>query len=430
MRLLIHGINYAPELAGIGRYTGDLGAWLAARGHQVTVLTAPPYYPMWQVAPGYRGRGWWREWRNNVEVLRAPLYVPVRVTGKTRLLHELSFGASCLYWWPHLFRRRWDAVLAICPLLQSGIFPAWLARCQKIPFIFHIQDLQVDAARELGVLQPSGLFVFLERMERFLLGRAEAVTTISRSMIERLHNKGVSAKHLYLLPNWADLENITPSARENSIRAQLGIKPEEIVVLYAGNLGEKQGLEIILETARLTQQESFIRYVVVGEGAAKSRLTAQARHQGLNQILFLPLQSEQHFPLLLAAADIHLVIQRQKAADLVMPSKLTNILAAGRPFIATALPGTELARVTVDSQAGLLVPPEDASTLAQAILKLSAKETTRQQMGIKGRAYAETQLDREVILTRFEDLLYRLTDAGRDSARSTIGRSVAGRLPG
>lgn len=413
MRLLIHGINYAPELAGIGRYTGEMGAWLAARGHKVTVLAAPPYYPEWRVHTAYRNRGWWRERRDGVEVLRAPLYVPTRVTGKSRLLHELSFGISCFYWWPHLFRQRWDAVLAVCPLLQSGLLPALLAQHQKIPFIFHIQDLQVDAARELGILQQHGLFAFLEKLERFLLLRAGAVTTISKAMTARLRRKGVPASNLHLLPNWANLESIFPRPRDNQLRRQLGFKAEEKIVLYAGNLGEKQGLEIILESARLTRKEPSIRYVIAGEGAAKSRMMALARRQALNSVIFLPLQSEAHFPSLMAAGDIHLVVQKRKASDLVMPSKLTNILAAGRPFIATALPGTELAQVSVDSQAGLLVPPEDGQALAQAILKLAADEKTRFQMGVKARQYAETRLGREPILLGLEDLLFRLTHTYR-----------------
>jgi colanic acid biosynthesis glycosyl transferase WcaI len=130
LRLLIHGINYAPEFVGIGRYTGELGAWLGSRGHAVTVLAAPPYYPAWRVPEPYRRPAWRREWLDGVEVLRAPLYAPTRVTGKGRVLHELSFGASCLAWWPTLWTRSWDAVLAVCPLLQSGLIPALLARHQ------------------------------------------------------------------------------------------------------------------------------------------------------------------------------------------------------------------------------------------------------------------------------------------------------------
>ena len=205
LRLLIHGINYAPEFIGIGRYTGELGAWLRSRGHAVTVLAAPPYYPEWRVPAAYRRPVWRREWLDGVEVLRAPLYAPARVTGKSRVLHELSFGAGCLPWWPTLWTRSWDAVLAVCPLLQSGLMPALLARNQNVPFILHVQDLQLDAARELAIIRQPLLLALLERLERFLFTRAQAVTTISRAMAARIQDKGVPPERVHFLPNWADL---------------------------------------------------------------------------------------------------------------------------------------------------------------------------------------------------------------------------------
>jgi colanic acid biosynthesis glycosyl transferase WcaI len=180
------------------------------------------------------------------------------------------------------------------------------------------------------------------------------------------------------------------------------------VVLYAGNMGEKQGLEVILQAAALTRENPSIRYLMAGEGAVRNRLKSLAENLGLENLVFLPLQSNQRFPLLLAAADLHLVVQRQKAADLVMPSKLTNIMAAGRPFIATAGPMTELARVTNESRAGLVVPPEDAGALAQAILKLAQDSGLTQKMAAQARQYAEACWDRERILQQWEELLLSL----------------------
>jgi colanic acid biosynthesis glycosyl transferase WcaI len=413
LRLLIHGINYAPELVGIGRYTGELGAWLRARGHAVTVLTAPPYYPEWRVPAAYWRPAWRREWLDGVEVLRAPLYTPARVTGKGRVLHELSFGASCLAWWPSLWARPWDAVLAICPLLQSGLVPALLAGRQKIPFIFHVQDLQLDAARELAILQQPFLFALLARLEGFLFGRAQAVTTISRAMAARIKAKGVPPERVHLLPNWADLEDIRPGQRRNALRRELGLDAE-IMVLYAGNMGEKQGLELILAAAARTRHHPGIRYVLAGEGPARQRLMERAQKLALDTVRFLPLQLRERFPLLLAAADIHLVVQKDQASDLVMPSKLGNILAAGRPFIATARQETELGRVTIESQAGLLVPPGNAGSLAQAIVNLARKPATRKKMRVKARKFAEAHWERDKIMAKWERLLAELATRGRN----------------
>ena len=201
----------------------------------------------------------------------------------------------------------------------------------------------------------------LQRLEHFLFTRSQAVTTISRAMAARIRDKGVPPERVHLLPNWADLEEIKPGERRNALRRELGLN-DEIMVLYAGNMGEKQGLEVILDAAAITRYNQAIRYVFVGEGAARKRLMDRAQRLALETVSFWPLQSRDRFPLLLNAADIHLVVQKDKASDLVMPSKLGNILAAGRPFIATARPETELGRVTTESQAGLLTPPEDAGS--------------------------------------------------------------------
>jgi colanic acid biosynthesis glycosyl transferase WcaI len=412
LRILIHGINYAPEFVGIGRYTGELGAWLSSRGHAVTVLAAPPYYPAWRVPAAYRRPAWRREWLDGVEVLRAPVYAPARVTGRGRILHELSFGASCLPWWPSLWARSWDAVLAVCPLLQSGLAPALLARRQRIPFIFHVQDLQLDAARELGIIRQPLLFAYLTRLEHFLFTRSQAVTTISRAMAARIRDKGAPPERVHLLPNWADLEAIKPGERRNALRRELGLN-DEIMVLYAGNMGEKQGLEVILDAAVITRYNQAIRYVFVGEGAARERLMDRARGLALETVSFWPLQSRDRFPLLLNAADIHLVVQKAKASDLVMPSKLGNILAAGRPFIATARPETELGRVTAESLAGRLTPPEDAGSLARAIVHLARDTAARRIMGLKARQFAQAWLGRDKIMAEWEGLLYGLVDQAR-----------------
>ena len=297
--------------------------------------------------------------------------------------------------------------MAVCPPMTSGLVPGLLARRLAIPLVIHVQDLQLDAARELGLLRQPLLLSGLARLERRLLGQARAVTTISSSMADRLAAKGVPARRLKVLPNWADLDGIQPAERHNLMRRELGLA-SETVALYAGNMGEKQGLEVVLEAAALTRENPAIRYLLAGEGAARGRLKSQAAAQGLDNLLFLPLQSASRFPLLLAAADIHLVVQRRQAADLVMPSKLTNIMAAGGSFIATATAATELGRITTESQAGLLVPPEDAGALAQAVLKLAEDSGLRKRMSARARQYAEAFWDREQILRLWEELLLGL----------------------
>jgi len=292
--------------------------------------------------------------------------------------------------------------------MQSSSIPAFLKQCFNVPLVIHVQDLQLDAARELGILRQPLFLDCLKRMECCLFCQAQAVTTISRSMMARIAAKGVPEARLHFLPNWADLDKIHPGQRQNGLRRELGLT-EEVLVLYAGNIGEKQGLEVVLEAAARTRSDPDIRYLMVGEGASRAQLKSRAETQGLDNVTFLPLQSTERFPQLLAAADLHLVVQRQKAADLVMPSKLTNILASGGPFIATTTAETELGRVTRESRAGVMVPPEDSGALAQAVLQLARNPGLRQQMSARARNFAEANWGREQILQQWEDLLLGLT---------------------
>lgn len=419
MRILIHGINYAPEVTGVGRYTGEMGRWLAARGHEVRVMSAPPYYPQWSVWEGYSGRRYRRETLEGVKVWRCPLWVPRNPSGTKRLAHLASFAAAsaplvlhqALSWRP-------DVLLMIEPTLlclPHSRVASWSA---GVPLWVHVQDFELDAALGLGIMRAGAARRALRSVERRLLGLADRVSTITESMRRRLVEMGVPRGKTVVFPNWADLEVIRPLPPDEGIRRELGVPPGGVLVLYAGNMGEKQGLEVVLEAAGLLRGRREIRFVLAGAGAARSRLERAALRMRLGNVRFLPLQPEERLPLLLAAGDIHLVVQRREAADLVMPSKLVNILAAGRPSIATADPGTELHRVLTEQDCGLVVPPGDAGELARAILRLADGVDLRARMGSRARAYAEEYLDRERVLSGFEAALAGLaTERRREAAR-------------
>ncbi|MCY4355104.1 MAG: WcaI family glycosyltransferase [Truepera sp.] len=412
MKLLIFGTNYAPEPTGTGKYTSELAAWLAGRGHAVEVLTAVPHYPAWSVNEAYRGRGFIREEIDKVQVLRTPLLLPKISAGSlgSRIVLESSFNAAALRWWvPFLARRQHDAVLAICPPLQTALWPWLYQSLHRVPWIFHLQDLQIDAALQLHMLPlPKLLERRLFAIERFFLRRSTRVSTITGRMRERLIEKGVAADNLWLLPNWADIDFVHPQPRLNPLRERLGFGGSDIVVLYSGSMGEKQGLDIVLDAAGRLAHNHRLRFVLVGEGPARTDLEERAKRAGLSNVYFFDLFAWDEVPSLLATGDIHLVVQKREAADLVMPSKLTNILAAGRVSIATADPDTELHRVLNDHRAGILVPPGDSEQLAGAIERLAEDPNLRAEYGANARRCAEQQLDKGAILERLESRLLSL----------------------
>ena len=407
MRILLHGINYSPELTGIGKYTGEMAVWLAAQGHDVRVVTAPPYYPQWQIADGYANK-WQVDQTEGVVVYRCPLWVPSKVSGLKRIIHLASFAVasfpvmlSQIIWRP-------DVVWVVEPPLFCAP-QAWLvARLSGAKAWLHIQDYEVDAAFDLGLLKGATLRNAVSAGERWLMRRFDRVSTISKRMASRALSKGIAADRVVLFPNWVDLSGFSLSDLDSALqssdslyRMELGIAQEAIVALYSGNMGGKQGLEILAQVASMCPEVVFM---FCGQGAGRADLATLC--DGLTNVHFLDLQPLSRLGEFLAMVDIHLLPQRADAADLVMPSKLTGILASGRPVVATAHLGTELADVVVGC--GLVVDPENGEAFATAINQLAQDAQLRATLGSAGRAYAQAHLDKEAVLATFESDLIAL----------------------
>jgi colanic acid biosynthesis glycosyl transferase WcaI len=405
MKILVYGINYAPELTGIGRYTADMAASLAAAGHDVRVVCAPPYYPAWQVAPGFSSTRYAKEHSEGVRIWRAPLWVPARPKGARRLVHLASFALSSF---PVLLRHlawRPNAVLSIAPSLLNA--PAgWLvARLSGAHAWLHVQDYEVDAAFKLGMLKGAWRKRMALAIERNLLRRFDTVSTISAKMIEHALRKGVPQDKVVHFANWVDTSAIHPLDRRgqsrSQIRAELDIPAEATVVLYSGNMGAKQGLEVLATAAASLAERRDLVFVFCGEGPVKIALNAMCGD--LPNCRFIALQPMDKLNELLNLADIHVLPQRADAADLVMPSKLTGMLASGRAVIAMAHEGTELFHTVAPR--GVVVPPESLEPLVAAINALAADPARRERLGRAGREYALAALSRESVLGEFETTL-------------------------
>lgn len=400
MKILIHGINYTPELTGIGKYTGEMGAWLAKNGHAVDVIAAMPYYPEWSKKEGYKGKWWFKESIAGATVYRCPLYVPKKVTGATRMIHEFSFLASSgLYWIRFLFKK-YDIVFTPYPPLIIGFWP-WLYKVfqPKATWVFHVQDLQVDAARELKLIQNKTLLTILENIEHFWLRKCDYVSSISSGMRDRILSKGIHASKYIMLPNWAETNIIKPLPTSESMRAELGIPFDSKVILYSGNLGEKQGVEMLIDAANQLKDTTNILFVIAGEGASKQKLIEYAASKQLENILFLPLQSYAKLASFLAIADIHLVIQKKSAADLVLPSKFMSILSAGGVSLVTAEPNTSLYDMIATNNLAHICEPENTSVFVQTIQSILAEDST--PIALRARQFAEEKLSIDGILGTF-----------------------------
>ncbi len=401
-RILLVALNFHPEEISTGKYSTELALHLASNGFDVRVIAAPPYYPEWRVRDTHR---WWRyalDWVENVRVRRCPLWVPKRVSGATRILHLSSFALST---GPALLAQvRWRPtwLFLVAPTIATAPAVLGLAALTGARTWLHIQDFELDAAFGLNML--GGTAHRLGRaIERTLLRRFDRVSTISERMRDRLLTAGVPVAKTTVLPNWVDTDEIRPLDDPGSARAEFGLGSDDVVALYSGNMGRKQGLDILVEAARSMRAMPQVTFVLCGEGVVRPRLERAC--QGQPNVRFLPLQPRGRLNALLNAADIHLLPQEAGAADTVMPSKLTGMLASGRPVVATAAEGTELARVA--GRAGVVVAPGDPAAFVKAIKRLAADPAERRELGAHGRAWAVSHLSRHVILAQLTAELNR-----------------------
>jgi len=414
MKIVIQSINFHPELTGIGKYTGEMASWLSSKGHVVRVITTPPYYPKWKISSGYKKYFWSKEIWCGVKVWRCPIWVPIKPNGITRLLHLASFAFSSfpimlwqIFWRPNI-------ILTIEPPLFAAPVALVAARISGAKAILHIQDFEVDAAFDLGLLKGARLKKIILDIEKFLLRCFDLVCTISGRMADRAFGKGLIAENIFLFPNWADAQpefkssqqqGIPKSEPEFSYREYLKIPLDGVIALYSGNMGAKQGLEILGQVARKFQgaDESLplVHFVFCGDGIGRAKLIEQCK--GLSFVHFLDLQPAENLARFLAMADIHLLPQRADASDLVMPSKLAGMMASARPVLVCAHIGTELANVV--KGCGLVVPPENPQAFYDALVTLISDKDLRDTLGMASLEYAIKNLDRENILFSFESKL-------------------------
>jgi len=408
MKILIYGVNYAPEPVGIGKYTGELGTWLVEQGNDVRVIAAPPYFPGWEVV-GNRYRG---ERLSGVRISRCPLWVPKNPSGLTRLLHLASFAISSMPVLLMQWKWRPDLILCIAPTLMCapGTLVLKKMRGKKCVTWLHIQDLELDAAFELGLLKGGKIRITMGRIESWLLKQFDQVSTISTSMQDKIMTKGVDQTRCQQFPNWIDLEEIKVESRskrnENRYRKMLGIKPEEIILLYSGSLNKKQGIEILVEGISLLRKQENLVWVLAGEGPGKNELKATT--ENFDQVRHMPLQPRELLSEWLNVADIHILPQKSGVADLVLPSKLHGMLASGRPIIATT--AKESCLGVVVEEAGIRVNPGDVTGFVTAVLDLANDPAKREQLGLKAREIAERNYSKEMILKRFQESAVNLVN--------------------
>ncbi len=405
MNILIYGLNYSPELTGIGKYTGEMVTWLAEHGHKCRVITSPPYYPAWQVSLGYSSWKYKKEQTGRITVYRSPLWVPSHPKTLSRIFHLLSFNLFSL---PLLFFqlfRDTDVVICIAPSFFSAPLGLLLSKLTRAKSWLHFQDFEICALFGSGMASSATRAnTFAHNFQAAITRHFDVVSTISQTMCVSAMKNKVSRNNIVHFPNWVDTDFIAPDADRSYFRRRWSIDTNTKIVLYSGNLGKKQGVESIVKVAYSLRESKNILFIIVGDGAAKNHMYSMVRKQGLTNILFFPLQPYEQLPALLRAADIHLVLQKIGVADSMLPSKLTSIFSVGGHALITAYRETELGRI-VSANPGIatLVAPENVEKMSLSLAELCCDPNIGYgHINKVARQYAVDTLDKKTVLSQFE----------------------------
>lgn len=409
-KILIIGINYRPETTGIAPYTSDLAEHLADNGHRVAVITGFAHYPAWRLEPGER-RIRAVESRNGVRVIRRRHYVPRSQSAIRRAAYEATFLLHGALSRPE----RPDVVFGVIPSLSGGLLARYFAAQAHAPYGLIFQDLMAPAARQSGIGGGARVAGATAALERWATARARTVAIASENFRPYLRDIGVEERRIFDLPNWSHLG--APTADRAATRDRLGWPADSAVVLHAGNMGLKQGLEQVVEAARRADALSApVLFVLMGEGSQRVALEAQAKR--IERLRFLPFQPEADVPNILDAADLLLVSERATVIDMSLPSKLTSYFGAGRPIVAAVPPQGSTAREILQAGGGVIVPIGDAEELNRVIARLQGDPESAARLGAAGRQYAESALDLTSARARIDRLLEQtLRGPGRGSTR-------------
>lgn len=407
MRILLLSTYFRPDVASTGVIMTKLAEEFVAKGHEVTVLTTVPHYDINRVWPEYSRRLVYSERSGSMRIYRLFTYVAQdKANVFQRILAYGSFNLLSILRGVTLPKH--DVILVPSPPLSNGIIADLLGRVSRTPYVYNVQDIWPDVAVRAGVLKSPKWIRRLGKMERYVYRRAAGLAVISDGFRSNLLTKGVPQEKISVIPNFIDTDFLAPQPRQNAFSASHGLDGK-FVVLFAGNMGFSQGLEIVIDAAAQLEGIPEIQFLMVGNGAGREAAEKHLEKRGLGNVQFLPFQPHEDLPNMYGSADVCLIPLRRGFTMESVPCKLFSIMAAGKPAIAAVDNGSETWSLLQRAKCGLCVEPEDATSLADAILQYYRDAEARGEAGRHAREYVESEFRASVVAERYLDALQNAT---------------------
>jgi len=405
LTILVICPHFAPDTAPTGVVMTRIVDELAALGHRIHVVTSLPWYAKHRVDPEWRHVGWRnrtedREWGSITRL--DPFAGDDKRNLLRRALGFVGFSITAAVAGLRAGERP-DAVLVMSPPLTLGATGWFVSRVRRAPLVFNIQDVFPDAAIETGAIGNKAVIAAARILERWTYARSAAVTVLSDDLADNVRNKVRRRRRdrVVVIPNFVDTVAIRPADRLTEYRRELGIG-EQPVVMYAGNVGFSQSLDLMIDAARALPAVTF---VINGDGSARDNL--EMRAAGLTNLVFGDYQPAERLAEVLATADVHVIPLKRGLGRVSVPSKTYSIMAAGRPAVAAVDSGTEVPRLISGSGGGLCVPPDDSTAFIDAIRYLVDHPVEAATMGDRARVHVEGNVSPAAVASAYADLLAR-----------------------
>jgi putative colanic acid biosynthesis glycosyltransferase WcaI len=426
VHIILLSLVFRPDNVSTAHVMADLAADLVAGGHRVTVFTTTPHYNQDPMADAAQPRRpfWGR-------LLQVSEYRGMRVYHARMPRKGRSVVLRLAAWaWFHavstvaavFLADRPDVILAPSPPLTVGVSAWALGLVQRTPFVYNVQEIYPDIAINLGALKNPVLIRMLRGLERFVYSRARTITAISPRMRDRLLEKGVPATKVVVIPNFVDVDELSPRPKDNPFSREFRVS-DKFVLSYAGNLGPAQGLDGFIDAAERLKDHPDIRLMLIGDGILADHFRTLAIARGLSNLIVVPHQPYSRVPDIYGASDVCVVAQAAETASDAIPSKVYRIMACERPVVAATDPHSDLAQLVTAANAGAVIPPESGDALAAAALDAASNPQQWRARAVSGRTHVLAHYTRAIVSQRYDGVLRAAaTPAAR---RSRLGGTDA-----
>tara|TARA_Y100000589_G_C27138907_1_gene623772 strand:- start:352 stop:1593 length:1242 start_codon:yes stop_codon:yes gene_type:complete len=399
MKILVIALNFSPEIVGCAKYTSELVDWFSKKSKKVIVITTNPFYPNWKCKSNYYNI----TKKENIVIIRCPIYIPKKPNGLSRSLHYISFFLSSLPIILYISFKKIDLAFSICPTILSApnvIIIAWIKKFfykKKIITWIHYADFEIEAAFKLNLFKNKILKKLLLVFEKNILNNFDVISAISFYMLDKIKSKTNNYKKAFYLPIFIETKkfnNISANKKDNPYYKKLSLEKRKIVIMYSGSLNEKISCHTLINTIKILDYRKDLIWIICGEGPKKEFLTSSLKDY--KNVLFYNFQSYEKLPYWLNIGDIHLIPQKISAVEFCLPSKLLSILAVGKPVIGIAPKGTELGEIL--DEYGVRLSSEEAEEMKNAILNLIEDNQFRLELSVKSKKYIMKFHEKESIL--------------------------------